>query len=403
MQKKIIHIKPQSKSKLASLDILKGIAIIMIIIVHNRHFLMKNMDGLRQLINFGQMGCQIFFLVSGTALCYSWTSQLKKSKEKNIFAQYITFIKNRYLRLAPGFLIILFINLLLNIILMDICKYSPGYVMSRSVKGILLNVFFLHGLSKEFINEVFPGGWYIGTAFILYIIFPFLFSICKLLYERFKALVLMIPFALLIFDRIFNGIVSSKTSFELYPDNNSFMYYLFTNHLPGFCLGIVMYFIISSPKFDTLFCNLAVRLLTTFFAILTGLFSVKMYLTNISVNKHNYAFVYIPFIFSLCIFFAALVMISLERSNKLKINNKSNLFNLIISFISDCGKKSYGMYLTHSFVSWYGIKAVITEINKLNYDYNDLLLYILFLIPSILIIYVMGTYMELFLNKIRKS
>ena len=51
MQKKIIHIKPQSKSKLASLDILKGIAIIMIIIVHNRHFLMKNMDGLRQLIS----------------------------------------------------------------------------------------------------------------------------------------------------------------------------------------------------------------------------------------------------------------------------------------------------------------------------------------------------------------
>ena len=96
-------------------------------------------------------------------------------------------------------------------------------------------------------------------------------------------------------------------------------------------------------------------------------------------------------------------MISLERSNKLKINNKSNLFNLIISFISDCGKKSYGMYLTHSFVSWYGIKAVITEINKLNYDYNDLLLYILFLIPSVFIIYVMGTYMELLLNKIRKS
>ncbi|MBQ5852458.1 MAG: acyltransferase family protein, partial [Lachnospiraceae bacterium] len=187
MQKKIIHIKPQSKSKLASLDILKGIAIIMIIIVHNRHFVMKNMDGLRQLINFGQMGCQIFFLVSGTALCYSWTSHLKKSKEKNIFVQYITFIKNRYLRLAPGFLLILFINLLLNIILMDICNYSPGYVMSRSVKGILLNVFFLHGLSKEFINEVFPGGWYIGTAFILYIIFPFLFSICKIVYERFKA------------------------------------------------------------------------------------------------------------------------------------------------------------------------------------------------------------------------
>ena len=53
--------------KLKSLDIIKGIGIIMIIIVHNRHFMIWGemsgmMQTIKQLINFGQMGCQLFFL-----------------------------------------------------------------------------------------------------------------------------------------------------------------------------------------------------------------------------------------------------------------------------------------------------------------------------------------------------
>lgn len=51
--------------KLKSMDIIKGIGIIMIIIVHNRHFLMQDMSGLRPLINYGQMGCQLFLLCVG--------------------------------------------------------------------------------------------------------------------------------------------------------------------------------------------------------------------------------------------------------------------------------------------------------------------------------------------------
>ena len=42
--------------KLKSMDIIKGIGIIMIIIVHNRHFLMLDISGLRPLMNYGQIG-----------------------------------------------------------------------------------------------------------------------------------------------------------------------------------------------------------------------------------------------------------------------------------------------------------------------------------------------------------
>lgn len=59
------------KKQLNTLNLLKGIGILMVIMVHNRHFIMKDMSGLRPLINYGQMGCQLFFFVSGMALCYS--------------------------------------------------------------------------------------------------------------------------------------------------------------------------------------------------------------------------------------------------------------------------------------------------------------------------------------------
>ena len=87
----------QPNTKLQSLDILKGIAILMIIVVHNRHFTLQNTAGFRQLINFGQMGCQIFFLVSGMALCYSWSHSVAKQPIYHIsdwFSHYCSFIKS---------------------------------------------------------------------------------------------------------------------------------------------------------------------------------------------------------------------------------------------------------------------------------------------------------------------
>ena len=80
--------------KLKSMDILKGIGIIMIIIVHNRHFLMQDMSGLRPLINYGQMGCQLFFFVSGFSLCYAW----EHLSEPRRAPKYARFVLRRYLK-----------------------------------------------------------------------------------------------------------------------------------------------------------------------------------------------------------------------------------------------------------------------------------------------------------------
>ncbi len=150
------------KKQLKSLNVLKGIGILMIIMVHNRHFIMKDMSGLRQLINYGQMGCQLFFMVSGMALCYSWfhlVSRYAAPQEARLTVRQRLkcsgqFILRRYLRLAPGFLIILCVNLLLNVLFMDVLDHSPGFIVNRKPAAILTNVLFLHGFFPDYINNV---------------------------------------------------------------------------------------------------------------------------------------------------------------------------------------------------------------------------------------------------------
>lgn len=384
----------QKQPKLKTLDILKGIAIIMIILVHNRHFIMKDMSGFRQLINFGQMGCQIFFVVSGMSLCYSWTNQITKNKSYSTTKHYFSFMKRRLLRLAPGFWIIMLLNLLLNYILIDCLDYSPGFIMCRDIKGIALTFLFLHGFSKQYINIVFPGGWYIGTTVILYALFPILFSLFNKIYSRIKLLIILLPGLFLLFARIISQIVAQNTNYELYPANNTFMYYYFTTQLPGFVLGIVLYLFTSDNTLDKLLNSIYTLVFTISLSFVLGIISIKLFITNAGTAEYNYAYVYIPFLFSLCIFGIALTMIKIEKLYIKPFKNKHMLF------LADCGKKSYGIYLVHGFISWYGIKAITLHLNNINYPYNDLLLYFLIIIPSIIVIYSLGTFFELFLKKL---
>ncbi|MDE7477786.1 MAG: hypothetical protein K2M91_07535, partial [Lachnospiraceae bacterium] len=58
------------------------------------------------------------------------------------------------------------------------------------------------------------------------------------------------------------------------------------------------------------------------------------------------------------------------------------------------GRNSYGMYLAHPLVCWYGMKALTYFLTENGGTYNDMLLYWLMLAPSVFIVYVMGLYVE---------
>lgn len=367
------------KQTFKTLDILKGIGIIMILIVHNRHFILRDVNGLRILINFGQMGVSIFFTVSGIALCHSWLRQLSKnscSTFKELFNCYVHFVKRRYLRLAPGFLIILFINLLLNILLIDLCNYSPGYIMNRDPLGFLINILFLHGLTPAYINNVFPSGWYIGTTFVLYLLFPFVYYLFQKIYTYNKYCIIAIPIVFLLLNCFITIGLSLATNNALYPYNCSFQYFFFLNHLPSFSIGILLFFL-EKEHFSQK-CSPALSVLLF---IVSLIISICLYIQPDSY----FLFMVIPSIVSIATLWFAVFLFHIEKMHSFPYPSQP-----IINFLASCGKYSYEMYLMHGFFSWYGIKALTTYLNNHQIRYPDLLLYIILLPITIVLVYLSG-------------
>ncbi len=382
------------KSK--SLDILKGIGIIMIIAVHNRHFVMQDMSGLRQLINLGQMGCQLFFFASGFSLCHAW-EHMDSSRSR-----IPRFLLRRYLRLAPGFLFFMIVNLMLNILLMDVLHLSPGFIMNREPRALLVNILFLHGLFPCAVNNVFPGGWYIGTAFLLYIAFPPLYTVFQKLRNVnlrpgcLSVCMAGVPALLLILNIPLLHLVSACAAKEELPlGNNTFLYYFFTNQLPCFSLGILLFFQHMHPN--------APRRNPCPPAVYAALSAVSAVLCAALFLSPPMPLIYavIPSLAGLAAYGIAAALIRIEkRGESARVHKRKRLTSPVSRFLASCGQHSYGMYLAHSLVSWYGMKALTALLTQNGRTYNDLLLYGLVFMPSVLIIYAMGVAVERALSRI---
>ena len=374
------------KRTLLSLNILKGIAMIMILIVHNRHFIFYHTEGvLRQLINFAQMGVSLFFTVSGMSLCYSWNNQCKTNPSHGI-SNYWNFVKKRYLRLALGFLIILAINLLLNFVLVDILHFSPGYIMNRDPLGLLVTILFLHGLFPKYINTVFPSGWYIGSTILLYLLFPMLFQFFQRVRRINKHIILILPplFCLLYF--LLTKQIAFYSNNTIYPYNCSFLYFFFLNHLPSFSVGIMLFF--HEEEHFPQKCPLWISLL------LGSLFTMLAFYLYLKPDVY-YFFTIIPFLVSIASYWFALFLLHIEH-----YQGFPSFLSAITGFIANCGKYSYEMYLMHGFFSWYGIKALTLYLTAQGILYNDLFLYIILLPVTIILVYTFGHLLSDTLNRI---
>ncbi len=125
-----------------------------------------------------------------------------------------------------------------------------------------------------------------------------------------------------------------------------------------------------------------------FFAVTTG-FSVYWFLNPVS--KTVYAL--LPSLAGLSAYWLAVSFLYIETRQK-TLRGKRQHANPLTNFLAQCGKSSYGMYLAHPLVCWYGMKALNYFLTENNGTYKDLLLYGLLLIPSVFIVFVMGLYVE---------
>ena len=213
-----------SADKLAFIDRMRGLAILLVIAVHYsqnfRHPLIFKLG------MAGQLGVQLFFVASAVTLCLSAD---RRSAERHPVRN---FYLRRLLRIAPLYYLGIVAYWAIFTAMGQGGAYTPG--------NILANVLFVHGFVPAANNTIVPGGWSIGVEMAFYLVFPALYPAIEALWQRWRggglvlALVLAVAIALG-FQALWRALSGAPIA------NNSFAYFFPLGQLPVFVAGIAWY------------------------------------------------------------------------------------------------------------------------------------------------------------------
>ena len=302
-----IH-QPTEKIKL--INCLRGLAILMVIVFHcTANF--EALEPFHRIIIYGQMGVQLFFVISAYTLCLSYE---RRRDEKH---SVINFYLRRFFRIAPMYYLGILIYFSVRVF---IFHQSKGNIVGDYTwQHVLANIFFIHGFYAAANNNIVPGGWSIGTEMAFYVIFPLLYYV----YEKIR----LVHRWHIIIAILSAGIIQLLT-FELgrlTPQslgNNSFYYYSIFNQLPVFLTGISGYWMMKELGDKLLKFK---KMIPVLFVVLC-LFSVARF-------EHHFLTTISPFI-SAVSFFLLIPILKFYPQ-------------LQLSFLAKIGENSYSMYILH--------------------------------------------------------
>lgn len=155
----MIGVAPASHRN-ESLDLLRGVAILLVILVHTWQASPGYFAVTNDFVGYGPYGVQLFFIISG------YTMMLTFGKEFSANAV-LAFYTRRFFRIVPLFW---------AVALMYVARkgFNPNYFAPDGVSltDILLTFSLLQWLSPTAFNSVVPGGWSIAVELQFYFIFP---------------------------------------------------------------------------------------------------------------------------------------------------------------------------------------------------------------------------------------
>jgi peptidoglycan/LPS O-acetylase OafA/YrhL len=227
------HKDLSTAEKLEYIDVLRAIAILMVIFVHNSQTVKGLSAQAKSISEYGQIGVQLFFVASAYTLCFSQTKRIQEEHQLK------SFFVRRFFRIAPLYYFAIawyFLTDPVNNIL-KIINVTPHYEFIN----VLANVFFLHGFVPFANNNIVPGGWSIGAEMAFYALFPTLFRLFSWAHSKWGMLPL---YGLIIISILFNitvqVVIGRFLSVELISD--PFIYRNLINQLPVFLLGMTIFF-----------------------------------------------------------------------------------------------------------------------------------------------------------------
>jgi peptidoglycan/LPS O-acetylase OafA/YrhL len=224
--------------KLRYVDALRGLAITGVLIVHCGQIgsCERFLPSLFQtIVNYGQLGVQMFYVVSAFTLFLSFSRSMgvEKAPVRNFFIR-------RFFRIAPIYYLGICYYLWLYSKGPTYSPYWLGNTSNISTGNIVSNFLFLHGFSPYWIKSLVPGGGTIAVLMMFYCLVPLL-----VLYITNKRQAVNFLLAVLV-ARLALEVLLSKV--PLIPNAILWGKYLrlyLPNQMPVFALGILMFFLIS--------------------------------------------------------------------------------------------------------------------------------------------------------------
>jgi len=223
--------QPDTSAKLAYVDASRGIAILLVILVHTA-YRVPGLDGaFMALVEFGQWGVQLFFVVSAFTLCASQHARY----EGRVTVGY--FYLRRFFRIAPLY----YFGILLYFVVFQALAPRPQDLMlgPYTAGNVAANLAFVHGLVPWAQNNIVPGGWSIGVEMAFYLLFPLL-HVLLLGHHRRSQWVLPVAFVAAIGINLGVQFALSGWS-DMGSAYSDFMYLNLVNNLPVFVLGFWLY------------------------------------------------------------------------------------------------------------------------------------------------------------------
>lgn len=166
----------------AWIDILKGGAILLVVLAHYNQNFTASLPVFSKIASIGARGPQFFFVISAFL---TWGSLSKRNEFS--FQGYTTFIGSRLNRILPEY----YLALLLALVLFLVGFKYPG---NLDGEGYVSHVLLVNGFIPKYCNNILTVEWYIADLVIFYMFAPIIkifvnnlrqslvfFSICVLI------------------------------------------------------------------------------------------------------------------------------------------------------------------------------------------------------------------------------
>jgi peptidoglycan/LPS O-acetylase OafA/YrhL len=321
-----------SVEKLDYIDVARGIAILMVMLVHTS----QAVNGVSQLVGdidrYGQMGVQLFFVASAYTLCFS---SVKRSEEKQPL---FSFLIRRFFRIAPLYYVAIIAYFLAESNMHILALIKMPYSI-YNFETIAANILFIHGFVPSANNNIVPGGWSIGTEMAFYLLFPILFALFDRAYKKYGIIALYGLVGLSVLLNIGIQLVLQQL-FMIAIDDNSFIYYNLIDQLPVFLLGMTIFFHhhYQIPIQLSMTTQIAIFIEATIAGII------------LLPNKQYWLVAtFLPVVAGISFVFLLNILSEIKYSN---------------TFLTEIGRASYSMYIFHFMFAWYLVPGIGLTLKK---------------------------------------